>query len=150
MRISKDVFLALAAFGKRDGGSMLIDPDGLRGSAKASLQGGELAEVTAAIDAKGQTIDGGAMSELDRALTYALVTGFSQVGVNTGDMPLTQATFLSARVLITLGDDLKVPADVRKRAMEATYKLACLPLAERPDVNDLQSVATRLEKLLFA
>jgi hypothetical protein len=151
MRISKDVFLALAAFSKREGGSMLVDADGLRRAATASLQGGELADVIAAIDGKAQAIDGGAMSEVDRTLAYAVVTWFSQLGVtNTGDMPLTQATFLSARVLITLGDELKVPADVRKRAMEATYKLACLPSAERPDVYDFQALATRLETLLFA
>jgi hypothetical protein len=105
----------------------------------------------AVIDAKVGAIDGGAMSESDRTLTYALVTWFSQVGVpDTGDMPLTQATFLSARVLITIGDELKLPSDVRKRATEATYKLACLPMAERPNVYDLQTVATRLETVLFA
>lgn len=151
MRISKDVFLALASFQKREGASLLVEADGLRRAAKASLEGGDLAEVMAAIDAKLGAIDGATMAEMDRTLIYALVTWFSQVGgVNTGDMPLTQATFLSARVLITLGDELKLPADVRKRATEATYKLACLPMAERPEVYNLQSVATRLENVLFA
>lgn len=150
MRISKNVFLALAAFRNREGGSMLVDAAGLRRAATASLEGGELTEVLTAIDAKGAVIDSGSMAESDRTLTYAIVTWFSQLGVtNTGDMPLTQATFLSARVLITLGDDLKVPADVRKRAMEATYKLACLPNAERPGVYDFQAVVARLEPLLF-
>ncbi|HVH46411.1 MAG TPA: hypothetical protein VM925_28915 [Labilithrix sp.] len=151
MRISKDVFLALASFQKRDGASLIVEADGLRRAAAASLQGDDLAEVMAAIDAKPPAIDGGAMSDLERTLMYALVTWFSQLGVgHTGDIRLTQATFLSARVLITLGDELKLPSDVRKRATEATYKLACLPAAERPDVYDLPSVASRLERLLFA
>lgn len=150
MRISKDVFLALAAFRTREGASLLVDADGLSRAAAASLQGEDLAKFMAAMEARLQAIDGGAMSERDRALTYALVTWFSQLGVvNIGDMPLTQATFLSARVLITLGDEMKLPSDVRKRAMEATYKIACLPAAERPDVYDLESVATRLDTLLF-
>lgn len=151
MRVSKDVFLALASFRKRDGASLLVDADGLRRAAAASLQGDDLAEFSAAMDAKLAAIDGGAMSEADRLVAYALVTWFSQHGVvNTGDMPLTQATFLSARVLITLGDELKLPSDLRKRAMEATYKLASLPAAERPELYDLQSVAARVEAPLFA
>lgn len=149
MPISKDVFLALASFQKREGASLLVDATGLRRAATASLQGDDLAEVMTVIDTKPRAIDGGAMSEHDRTLMYAIVTWFSQVGgANSSDMPLTQATFLSARVLITLGDELKLPSDVRKRATEGTYKLACLPTAERPGVYDLEAVATRLETLL--
>lgn len=155
MRVSNDVFLALASFQKREGASLLIDADGLRRAATSSLRGADLDAVMASIDARPgapvRAIDGGSMSEADRTLTFALVTWFSQLGsASTGGMPMTQAIFLSARVLVTLGDELQVHPDIRERATALTYKLACLPLAERPDVYDLQAVAARLEKQLFA
>lgn len=152
MKVSKHVLLALASLRATKGADALVDADGLwRAARQFELGEAELTEIAYAIeqDAPSETFHVESMSELDRVLTYALATWLAHIAVvRPATSGPTYHTLRGARALLTLGEGLCLSLGARKSAAAATYEIASLPDATRPEPYDFKSVVGRLAKVV--
>ncbi len=144
-KLSKDVFLALAAIGWADGQLDANEAAGiLRAAREEGLDDAALAEVKAATETKREltTIDRKALSAVERTFVYATAIWLARIDgfVDPGER----------EALHKLGHLLHIPDRVRTEASAAALEVA-QSSGDKPDKYDLgklrERVADRLDAL---
>ena len=142
-RLSKDVFIALAAVGWADG---QLDREEADGIVRAALECGlELDDIKGIEEATKNrvdltTLDRGKLSALERTFVYATAIWLARLdGVVDPD---------ERQALHKLGDLLNMPDRVRTQASAAALEIAQLPTGDRPDRYDFNRLRERLEERL--
>jgi uncharacterized membrane protein YebE (DUF533 family) len=142
-RLSRDVFIALAAIGWADGS---LDAEEADGIVRAALECGlELEDITQIEEATKKpvdltTLDRAKMSVVERTFVYATAVWLARLD-GTVDPAERQA-------LHKLGDLLNMPDRVRTQASAAALEIAQLPSGDRPDRYDFNRLRERLEEKL--
>lgn len=142
-RLSKDVFIALAAVGWADGHLDREEADGIvRAALECGLELDDIAKIEEAtkkhIDLG--TLDRSKLSPLDRTFVYATAIWLARLdGVVDPD---------EREALHKLGDLLNMPDRVRTQASAAALEIAQLEGGDRPDRYDFNRLRQRLEERL--
>ncbi len=138
-RLSRDVFIALAAVGWADGE---LDGEEADGIVRAALECGlELDDITAIEAATKKrvelgSVDRSALSTLERTFVYATAVWLARL-----DGVVEPA---ERDVLHKLGDLLGIPDRVRTQASAAALEIAQLESGDRPDRYDFVRLRERL------
>ncbi len=145
MSLRKEGFLAIVAVAHADGLVRKDEVDGLLNAARGvGLAEDELSEVKTALDGGCalDSIEVGALSPAERALTYALAMWLAQVD------GLVDATELAT--LRDLGRRLELPEAKLQAAASAAFDIVCLPGGNRPDKFEFALLEARLREKLPA
>jgi hypothetical protein len=143
MNLPTQSFLVLAAIGWGDGSMQRKEAAGLlRAAREAGLSATDVEAVERAAKTRIELADVeiDSLSEWQKLLTYALAAWITQVD---GVVSLSESQAMAA-----LGDRLGLAEAIRKRAAAAANDIACLPGGGKPELYDLQGLATRLRERL--
>ncbi len=143
IRLSRDVFLALAAVGWADGDLDREEADGiLRAATEVGLELEDLQTIEEATKVRRDlsTLDRKALSRLERTFVYATAVWLARLDghVDPGERD----------ALKKLGDLLELPDGVRTHASAAALEVAQAPGGDRPDRYDFDALRARLESRL--
>ena len=142
-RLSKEVFIALAAIGWADGE---LDREEADGIVRAALEAGlELDDITRIEESTKKrvdltTLDRSKLSILERTFIYATAIWLARLDGHVDPA--------ERDALHKLGDLLNMPDRVRTQASAAALEIAQLPSGDRPDRYDFSRLKERLEERL--
>lgn len=138
-RLSRDVFIALAAVGWADGALDGEEADGIvRAALECGLELDDISAIEAATKKRVElgTIDKSKLSTLERTFVYATAVWLARLD---GVVDPAERTALHK-----LGDLLGIPDAIRTQASAAALEIAQLESGDRPDRYDLVRLRERL------
>ena len=142
-RLSRDVFIALAAIGWADG---QLDPEEADGIVRAALESGlsleDVQQIEEATKVRKELdkIDRSKLTPLERTFVYATAIWLVRLD---GHVDPEEKVALKK-----LGDLLNIPDGIRTHASAAALEVAQLPGGDRPARYDFNKLRERLEERL--
>ena len=142
-RLSRDVFIALAAIGWADGELDAEEADGIvRAALEAGLEIDDIAAIEEATKKRCDltTLDRSKLSVLERTFVYATAIWLARLDGHVDPA--------EREALRKLGDLLNMPDRVRTQASAAALEIAQLPSGDRPARYDFKRLRQRVEERL--
>lgn len=143
MRLSKDVFMALAAVAWADGEVSQEESEGvLHAARECGLEGADLDAVKQALRTKAElkTVRNLVLSPRERVYVYAIATWL--VRIDGVVMPEERM------MLAQLGDHLKLADGDRTRASAASFSIGELAGPDKPSRYDVLGLAVKLQSVM--